>query len=60
MNRGNKTIKLKARELKRNDKFSGQAIRYDVADAKRLVKVTMKNQKGSGIASESYTARQLK
>ncbi|CDT62215.1 conserved hypothetical protein [Vibrio coralliirubri] len=60
VNRGNKTIKLKARELKRNDKFSGQAIRYDVADAKRLVKVTMKNQKGSGIASESYTARQLK
>ncbi|MCZ8489341.1 hypothetical protein O9992_26210 [Vibrio lentus] len=27
VNRGNKTIKLEARELKRNDKFLGQAIR---------------------------------
>lgn len=60
VNRGNRTIKLEARELKRNDKFLGQAIRYDVADAKRSVKVTMKKRKGSGVTSESYTARQLK
>ncbi|MCG9690543.1 hypothetical protein L1D55_01785 [Vibrio sp. Isolate22] len=60
MNRGNKTIKLEARELKRNDKFLGQAIRYDVADAKRSVKVTMKKRKGSGVKSETYTSRQLK
>ena len=60
VNRGNKTIKLEAIEIKRNDKFLGQAIRYDVADAKRSVKVTMKKRKGSGVKSETYTSRQLK
>jgi len=60
VNRGNKTIKLEARELKRNDKFLGQAIRYDVADAKHSVKVTMKKRKGSGLINETFTSIQLK
>ena len=60
INRGNKTVKLEARELKRNDKFLGQAIRYDVADAKRSVKVTMKKRKGSGLINETFTSIQLK
>ena len=60
VNRGNKTVKLEARELKRNDKFLGQAIRYDVADAKRSVKVTMKKRKGSGLIKETFTSIQLK
>ncbi|MBW3695588.1 hypothetical protein EK599_07760 [Vibrio sp. T187] len=60
VNRANKTIKLDARETKRNDKFLGQAIRYDVADAKRSVKVTMKKRKGQGLISESFTQIQLK
>ncbi|MGF1753155.1 hypothetical protein L4C33_06100 [Vibrio makurazakiensis] len=59
VNRGNKTIKLDARDTKRNDKFLGQAIRYDVADARRSVKVTMKKRKGSGVINETYTAMQL-
>lgn len=60
VNRGNKTVKLEARELKRNDKFLGQAIRYDVADAKRSVKVTMKKRTGSGLINETFTSIQLK
>lgn len=60
INRNNKTVKLEARELKRNDKFLGQAIRYDVADAKRSVKVTMKKRKGSGLINETFTSIQLK
>ena len=60
INRGNKTVQLEARELKRNDKFLGQAIRYDVADAKRSVKVTMKKRSGSGLINETFTSIQLK
>ncbi|WP_394246094.1 hypothetical protein [Vibrio profundi] len=60
VNRANKTIKLDTRETKRNDKFLGQAIRYDVADAKCSVKVTMKKRKGQGLISESFTQIQLK
>jgi hypothetical protein len=60
VNRGNKTVKLEARELKRNDKFLGQAIRYDVADTKRSVKVTMKKRSGSGLINETFSSIQLK
>ncbi len=60
VNRGNKTIKLNARDIKRNDKYLGQAIRYNVADGKRSVKVMMKKRKGSGVIDETFTAIQLK
>ena len=60
VNRGNQTVKLEARELKRNDKFLGQAIRYDVADSKRSVKVTMKKRSGSGLINETFSSIQLK
>ncbi|WP_216606535.1 hypothetical protein [Vibrio sp. 99-70-13A1] len=60
VNRGNKTIKLNARDIKRNDKYLGQAIRYNVADGKRSVKVTMKKRKGSGVIDETFNSMQLK
>ncbi|MGF1776820.1 hypothetical protein [Vibrio nomapromontoriensis] len=59
VNRGSKTLKLEARDLKRNDAYLKQAIRYDVNNGGRSVEVKMKRRKG-GVKSEQYQAVQLK
>ena len=58
VNRGSKTMKLEARDMKRNDAYLKQAIRYDVNNGGRSVEVKMKRRKGS-IKSEQYQAVQL-
>ncbi|MGR5212751.1 hypothetical protein ACPV4A_19570 [Vibrio rotiferianus] len=59
VNRSNKTVNIDARELARNDKYLGQAIRYRVGDGNRSVEVTMKKRKGSGLKKETFTKIQL-
>lgn len=57
--RQNRTLKIDARDLKRNDKYFAQAIRYRVNEGKRSVEVTMKKRAGGGLKNDTFTTLQL-
>ncbi|MET2845642.1 hypothetical protein ABXV23_02745 [Vibrio owensii] len=59
VNRQNRTLKIDARDLKRNDKYLAQAIRYRVNEGKRSVEVTMKKRAGGGLKNDTFTTLQL-
>ncbi|HHP0478341.1 TPA: hypothetical protein ACRZ2J_000083 [Vibrio campbellii] len=59
VNRQNRTLKIDARDLKRNDKYFAQAIRYRVNEGKRSVEVTMKKHAGGGLKNDTFTTLQL-
>ena len=59
VNRQNRTLKIDARDLKRNDKYFAQAIRYRVNEGKRSVEVTMKKRAGGGLKNDTFTTLQL-
>ncbi|HDM8167326.1 TPA: hypothetical protein P0E18_005188 [Vibrio harveyi] len=59
VNRQNRTLKIDARDLKRNDKYLAQAIRYRINEGKRLVEVTMKKRAGGGLKNDTFTTLQL-
>lgn len=59
VNRQNRTLKIDARDLKRNDKYLAQAIRYRVKEGKRSVEVTMKKRAGGGLKNDTFTTLQL-
>ena len=59
VNRQNRTLKTYARDLKRNDKYFAQAIRYRVNEGKRSVEVTMKKRAGGGLKNDTFTTLQL-
>ncbi|GAL26240.1 hypothetical protein JCM19239_912 [Vibrio variabilis] len=59
VSRGNKTIKIEARDTRRNDSYLNQTIRYKVTDNARSIEVIMKKRK-AGVKSETYKAYQLK
>ncbi|HDM8161682.1 TPA: hypothetical protein P0E23_004260 [Vibrio harveyi] len=59
VNRQNRTLKIDARDLKRNDKYLAQAIRYRINEGKRSVEVTMKKRAGGGLKNDTFTTLQL-
>ena len=59
VNRQNRTLKIDARDLKRNDKYFSQAIRYRVNEGKRSVEITMKKRAGVGLKNDTFTTLQL-
>ncbi|MCC8255110.1 hypothetical protein [Vibrio campbellii] len=59
VNRQNRTLKIDARDLKRNDKYFAQAIRYRVNEGKRSVEVTMNKRVGGGLKNDTFTTLQL-
>ncbi|GMQ48688.1 hypothetical protein [Vibrio sp. 10N] len=59
VNRNKKTIKLEAREGRRNDTYLNQSIRYKVTNGSRAIEVIMKKRQ-PGVKSETYNAIQLK
>ncbi|AXB33044.1 hypothetical protein DSB67_16255 [Vibrio campbellii] len=59
VNRQNRMLKIDARDLKRNDKYFAQAIRYRVNEGKRSVEVTMKKRAGGGLKNDTFTTLQL-
>ncbi|MHA7588705.1 hypothetical protein [Vibrio harveyi] len=59
VNRQNRTLKIDARDLKRNDKYLAQAIRYRINEGKRSVEVTMKKRPGGGLKNDTFTTLQL-
>ncbi|WP_010451376.1 hypothetical protein [Vibrio rotiferianus] len=59
VDRQNRTLKIDARDLKRNDKYLAQAIRYRVNEGKRTVEVTMKKRTGGGLKNENFSKIQL-
>ncbi len=59
VNRQNRTLKIDARDLKRNNKYFAQAIRYRVNEGKRSVEVTMKKRAGGGLKNDTFTTLQL-
>ncbi|UTZ29182.1 hypothetical protein HB761_21315 [Vibrio campbellii] len=59
VNRQNRTLKIDARDLKRNDKYFAQAIRCRVNEGKRSVEVTMKKRAVGGLKNDTFTTLQL-
>ncbi len=59
VSRSSKTMKLEAREARRNDTYLNQTIRYKVTNSARSIEVLMKKRQ-SGVKSETYNAMQLK
>ncbi|WP_052437437.1 hypothetical protein [Vibrio hyugaensis] len=59
VNRQNRTLKIDARDLKRNDQYLAQAIRYRINEGKRSVEVTMKKRAGGGLKNDTFTTLQL-
>jgi hypothetical protein len=59
ISRSSKTMKLEAREARRNDTYLNQTIRYKVTNSARSIEVLMKKRQ-SGVKSETYNAMQLK
>ncbi|MGF1773090.1 hypothetical protein L4C42_12340 [Vibrio wakamikoensis] len=59
VSRSSKTMKLEAREGRKNDTYLNQTIRYKVTNSARSIEVLMKKHQ-SGVKSETYNAMQLK
>lgn len=59
VSRNSKSMKLEAREGRRNDSYLNQTIRYKVTNGAKSIEVLMKKRQ-SGVKSKTYNALQLK